>query len=62
MQFYKVNCNKTLGNSTNPDVYYVAATTETDAAAAVLADAAAEGHVCSDFQAIPIQETVIVGN
>ena len=62
MQFFKVNCFKTVGNATEPEVHYVTATAESDAIAAVVSDALSDGASCADWQVIPIQPDVMVGN
>lgn len=62
MQFFKVNCFRTVGSSANPDVHYVTASAESDAIAAVVADASNDGYSCSDWQVIPIQSDVMVGS
>ena len=62
MQFFKVNCNRTVGNAPSPHVHYVTASAESDAIAAVVADAQAVGDNCADWQVIPIQADVMVGN
>lgn len=62
MQFFKVNCFKTVGNATEPEVHYVTATAESDAIAAIVADASATGNSCSGWQVIPLQANVMVGN
>ena len=62
MQFFKVNCIRTVGNAPSPYMHFVAATAEADAIAAVVAAAQAAGDTCADWQVVPIQPDVMVGN
>lgn len=62
MQFFKVNCNRTVGNAKSQHTHFVTATAESDAIAAVVSDAQSEGDSCADWQVIPIQSEVLVGS
>lgn len=62
MQFFKINCMRSTGDTYNPHTHFVVATSVDDATAAVMSDAQAAGYDCKDQQVIPIQDDVMVGN